>query len=98
MSILMEVFKEEYERLERQKASYERAILELPKGYISKKNIRGKEAYYLQHREGKKVVSKYISASDLKQIEEQVSRRKQFEKSLKRVDADMKKLRKVLDV
>lgn len=94
----MEVLKEEYDRLERQKNSYERALLELPKGYISKKQIRGKESYYLQHREGQKIVSKYISASDLPEIENQVKQRKQLEKSLKRVAVDMKQLRKVLEV
>lgn len=98
MSILMEVFKEEYDRLDRQEASYKRAILDLPKGYISKKNIRGKEAYYLQHREGKKIVSKYIPVSDVESIREQIQRRKQFEQSLKRVAEDKKQLRKVLDI
>lgn len=96
MSILMEVFKEEYDRLERQKNSYEKALKDLPKGYISKKNIRGKEVFYLQHREGQKIVSKHISSVDLLIVEAQVKQRKQLENSLKRVAIDMKNLRKVL--
>lgn len=96
MSILMGVFQEELDRLNRQKAVYEADLKALPKGYISKKNIRGKESYYLQHREGSKVVSKYISAADLPVIEAQVYRRKQLENSLRRVREDQKKLRRVL--
>lgn len=96
MSILMEVLQEELDRLERQQAVYERDLQALPKGYISKKKIAGKEYCYLQHREGDKVISQYISAEDLPKIEVQVKRRKQLEASLRRVREDQKKLRKVL--
>ena len=96
MSILMEVLKEELDRLNRQQVVYSADLQELPKGYISKKNIRGKESYYLQHRDGNKIVSKYISAEDLPDVEEQIRRRRQLEASLRRVKEDQKKLRKVL--
>lgn len=96
MSILMEVLQEELDRLNRQQSVYEADLQELPKGYISKKNIRGKESYYLQHREGNKIVSKYISADELPEVEALVKRRKQLEASLRRVKQDQKKLRKVL--
>lgn len=96
MSILMEVFKEELERLDRQAIIYAQDLQELPKGYISKKIIRGNVSYYLQYREGKKIVSKYISIENLPKVEVQVKRRKQLEVSLRRVREDQKKLRKVL--
>lgn len=96
MSILMEVLKEELDRLDRQQKVYERDLQELPKGYISKKNIRGKVCYYLQRRDGDKVVSKYISAEELPGLEVQVARRKRLEASLRRVKEDQKKLRKVI--
>lgn len=96
MSILMEVLAEELERLDRQQAAYEASLLELPRGYISKKKIQGKEYCYLQYKEGGKVVSKYISAANLPAVEAQVNQRKQLEASLRRVKQDQKKLRKVL--
>lgn len=96
MSILMEVLKEEMDRLERQQLAYEADLQEIPKGYISKKKVRGKISYYLQHRDGNKIISKYISANDLPKVEEQVRRRKQLEASLRRVKEDKKALRKVL--
>lgn len=98
MFILMEVLEEELNRLDRQQATYERDLKELPKGYISKKNIRGKEYYYLQRRDGGKIVSKYISSGDLLEVEAQVQRRKQLEASLRRVRADQKNLKKALGV
>jgi len=96
MSILMEILQEELDRLNRQQLAYEADLQELPKGYISKKNIRGRESFYLQHRDANKIVSKYISAKDLPEIEVQIQRRKQLEASLKRCKEDQKKLRKAL--
>lgn len=96
MSFLMGVFEEELDRLEREKAVYEEQLQLLPKGYISKKNIRGKVSYYLQHREGDKIISKWISAEELPKVEAQVKRRKRLEDALRRIREDQKKLRKVL--
>lgn len=96
MSVLMGVLEEELDRLNRQEIVYKAALQEARKGYISKKNIRGKESYYLQWREGSQVKSKHISRDELPKIEEQVQHRKQLEASLRRVKEDQKKLRKVL--
>ena len=96
MSILMEVLQEELDRLDRQRAAYELHLQDLPRGYISKKNIRGKESYYLQHRDGSKIISKWIPADNLREVELRVNQRKMVEASLRRVKEDQKKLRKVL--
>lgn len=96
MSVLMEVLYEELDRLIRQQAAYEADLKEIPKGYISKKNIRGKVSYYLQYRDGKSIVSKYVSIVELPNVEQQIQRRKQLEASLRRVKEDQKKLRKAL--
>lgn len=96
MSILMEVLQEELDCLDRQEAAYSASLQELPKGYISKKNIRGKVYYYLQYRENGKVVSKYIPIADLPKVEEQIKRRKQLKASLSRVNEDRKRLKRVL--
>lgn len=96
MSILMGVLAEEMDRLNRQEVAFENSRAELPKGYISRKNIKGREYFYLQHKENGKVVSKYIPADKLPEIEEQVKRRKQLDAALQRVRADKKRLRKVL--
>lgn len=58
-------------------------IAELPNGYISQKNIRGKTNYYRQWREGGKLKSKYISAADVERVREQIEERKALEEKLK---------------
>ena len=60
MSVLDEVLKEEYERLLRMRSAMSIEYDALPKGSISRKNIRGCDCYYLQYRERDKIVSKYI--------------------------------------
>ena len=96
MSILMGVLQEEYERLERQRAAYEAELAKIPKGCLSKKNIRGKLTYYRQYRDGRKIVSRYVPPSDVPGWEEQIARRKQLEQSLRRVREDMSRLKRVL--
>ncbi len=61
----------------------EERIQELPAGYISKKNIKGKTQYYRQWNEGGKLKSKYIKADELDMIREQIEERKKCEEELK---------------
>lgn len=56
----------------------------LPKGYISKKVIKGNYYYYLQFIENGKIVSKYIRHNDLHEIEKQIEKRKELERLLKK--------------
>ena len=68
MSVLDEVLKEEYDRLARMKTAMSLEHDALPKGSISKKRIRGCDCYYLQYREGDKIISKYIKKAELDDI------------------------------
>ncbi|MCQ2771664.1 MAG: hypothetical protein MJ238_00085 [Bacilli bacterium] len=56
----------------------------LPKGYISKKIINGKVRFYLQYREGSKIVSKYIKSKDIATVEAQLIERKTIEEEISR--------------
>lgn len=50
----------------------------LPKGYISKKTIHGKERFYLQWKEDGKLKSRYIKEDELDDIRKSLARRKQI--------------------
>ena len=47
----------------------------LPKGYISRKVIRGREAFYHQWKENGKVKSKYLKHDEVDGFREQIRRR-----------------------
>lgn len=82
MTILEEVLLEEYNRISRTEALIEKEMQDLPKGYISKKRIKGKEYSYLQFRDGNKVCSQYIKASMLSDYVEKLELRKKDEIAL----------------
>lgn len=68
-----------------QERQYEKILVEierLPKGYVSKKNIQGKERFYLQWSERGKKKSKYIPNSELSSIENGIQQRKEKEEVL----------------
>lgn len=69
----------EYKDLLELRLEIEQKLSVLPKGYISKKNIGGKQYLYLQTRNGDTVESKYIKAEDAEKITNQLSQRKEYE-------------------
>lgn len=96
MSVLLEVLQEEMNRLIRHQEACEADLLELPKGYISRKNIRGRQSYYLQYREGGKIISKWVSTDQLQDLEEKIQRRKHLEETLRCIKEDRKRLNRAL--
>ena len=75
----------EYKELLAQKLEIEQKLSVLPKGYISKKTIGGKQYLYLQTRNGDTVDSKYIKAEEVKEITSLLSLRKEYEAELPEV-------------
>lgn len=72
----------EYKKLLAQKLEIEQKLSVLPRGYISKKTIGGKQYLYLQTRNGDTVESKYIKAEEVEEITNQLSLRKEYEAEL----------------
>ena len=72
----------EYKELLASKLEIEQKLSVLPKGYISKKTIGGKQYLYLQTRNGDTVESKYIKAEEVEEIAKQLSLRKDYEAKL----------------
>lgn len=83
MSVLEDILIEEYHRSVRLGHLIEKELKTLPKGSVRVREINGREYYYLNYRDGKKVKSDYISASQLNDIRAQVARRKELKAALK---------------
>ena len=66
----------------------EERIAALPKGYLSRKKINGKERFYLQWREGEKIRSKYVPAEDIEETRLQIAERKRLEERLRSADRE----------
>lgn len=75
----------EYKELLALKLEIEQNLNALPKGYISKKTIGGKQYLYLQTRNGDTVESKYIKTEEVDEITNQLSLKKEYEADLPKV-------------
>ena len=72
----------EYRTLLAKKLAMESELVALPTGYISKKNIKGNVQYYLQRRNGSKIVGTYIRNEDVDTVTAQIARRKAISNEL----------------
>ena len=64
----------------------------LPKGYISKKTIRGNVQRYLQRREGSRLVGTYIRNDEAEAVQKKIERRKEIAMALPDIDAQLEAL------
>ena len=60
----------------------ESQIASLPVGYISKKMINGKERYYQQWTENRKIKSKYIKNEEVEEFQKKIAFRKSLQSKL----------------
>lgn len=98
MSIIKGVLEEEYERLKRMEIAYSSKINELPKGSIQIKTIKGRKYAYLVHREGRKVVSRYLNSDEnqMNLLRRQIEQRKKFVKEIRLIQEDFKIIKKAI--
>lgn len=54
----------------------------LPKGYLSRKVINGREYFYLQYKENGKVISRYVPSYELNDIKNQLAEREKIVKEI----------------
>lgn len=99
MKILNSVLNEELDRLNKLKKNYEKQIAKLPKGSLIRKNIKGNIYYYLNYRQEKKKIFKYIGKLPGKELEnllDKIEERRKLAKLNKQVKKDIKKLEKMI--
>ena len=70
-------------------------ISKLPKGSIKKRKIGNNYYFYLQYRDGKKVIQKYLGKQEPEGIIKKINKRKAFEKQLKKISEALKLLTKI---
>ncbi|MHC9542850.1 MAG: hypothetical protein AB9903_25335 [Vulcanimicrobiota bacterium] len=101
MNAIQGVLYEELENLIRIKERYVDALLQIKKGCLRKKIVNGKEYFYLAYREGVKVKYSYLgklSEQQIKEYRENQKKRKEYQKSIRTLNQQIKYLRKVVNV
>ena len=102
MKFLKGLLEEELENSIRIEKSYEDALRSFPRGSLAKKKINGHYYYYLFYRESQgKVKSRYLgklSEIQVKELEEQIQKRRNYEKLMREAARQIIYLRKVIRV
>ena len=91
--IIDSVLRQEAKRNNQMIEEYEELMKGLPKGTL----IVRRNYYYLKYRDGKRVVSQYISKSQIDEIRQQLEKRKHIEAMIKSLQEELAIANKVLE-
>ena len=97
MNLILSMVIQEKKRIEYMLAKYSEEYQHLPKGAISEKKNGEKTYYYLKYRDGKKVVSKYVSKANVDILRSQIERRKHIEVMIKSLQEELSIADRILE-
>jgi len=98
MEIFDGIIEEELNRLKSLKKQYEQVLSGYIKGCLIKKNIKGHIYYYLNYRDNKKKVFKYLgklSKDEVSDIKKKIEKRRNIKKLYIQVKKNIKRLEKI---
>jgi len=99
MNILQGILKEELERLKKLNIHYVLEMSKLPKGCLIRKKINKNIYYYLNYRNGKKSIYKYIgklNKSELRELSEKIEKRRKLWKLNIGLKKDISNLKRII--
>ena len=97
LNLILYTVTQEKQRIEYMLAKYQSELSALPKGTISEKMVGEKTYYYLKYRDGKKVVSQYISKKEIENVRALVEKRRHIEAMVKSLQKEKAIADKVLE-
>jgi len=95
-NVIIDVLKEEEARLDQNIKIFKKKIDQYPKGSLVKKKRKNHFVYYLNYREGSRVISKYVRINELKEIENLIGKRDIVKSKVKNLEAEKKEIQKIL--
>ncbi|HEY4662648.1 MAG TPA: hypothetical protein VIH07_03100 [Candidatus Humimicrobiaceae bacterium] len=98
MEVLNGILKEELRRLINLKKNYENKLKKYLKGSLIKKRIKGHIYYYLNYRDNKKNIFKYLGKLDkdeISKLEDTIQERRKIQKLYSQVKRNIIKLEKI---
>ena len=97
LNLILHTVTQEKQRIEYMLLKYQNELSSLPKGTISEKIVGEKTYYYLKYRDGKKIVSKYISKKEIESVRALVEKRRHIEAMVKSLQEEKAIADKVLE-
>lgn len=93
---VLDLLNRELEALESRRDALQQELDGLPRGYISKKEIKGRDYFYLQHREGQQIKSQLIKQGALEPLLEALRRKKQLKLEIREIEREQKQILRLL--
>jgi hypothetical protein len=90
MKVLKGILSESKEYYLDIKKKINKKLANLPRGSIKERKISEKKYYYLQYRDGKKVVHKYLGKNKPEELMNQLKERKILQNELEKVEDALK--------
>lgn len=97
MNLMISMALQEKQRIDYMLDKYQQALVDLPKGTISEKQVGGNTYYYLKYRDGGKVVSKYITKEKVDALRQQIERRRHIESMVRSLSEERALAEKILE-
>ncbi len=97
LNLILHTVAQEKQRIEYMLMKYQNELSSLPRGTISEKTVGERTYYYLKYRDGKKIVSKYISKKEIENVRALVERRRHIEAMVKSLQEEKAIADKVLE-
>ena len=97
LNLILHTVTQEKQRIEYMLLKYQNELSALPKGTISEKTVGEKTYYYLKYRDGKKVVSQYVSKKEIENVRALVEKRRHIETMVKSLQEEKAIANKVLE-
>lgn len=97
LNLILHTVAQEKQRIEYMLMKYQNELSTLPKGTISERTVGERTYYYLKYRDGKKIVSRYISKNEIGNVRALVERRRHIEAMVKSLQEEKAIADKVLE-
>ena len=100
MGVIKGVLREELQNSKKMKNVYQERLKQYPVGSFQKKKIKGHYYFYLVHRNGKKVIYKYvgkkISKEDRLKLNKSIQNNHRYRKQIVKLNKQIRFLKKTL--
>ena len=97
LNLILHTVTQEKQRIEYMLLKYQNELSSLQRGTISEKTVGEKTYYYLKYRDGKKVVSQYVSKKEIENVRALVEKRRHIETMVKSLQEEKAIADKVLE-
>ena len=97
MNMILTTIAQEKKRIEYMLTKYKEEYDSLPKGTVSEKKVGENTYFYLKYRDGKKVISKYVSKAQIDELRKRLEKRKHIEAMMASLQEELQIANKILE-